>query len=304
MQTLIKVLKHIPGAALMFAVVPLLILGYLGWYYYGADHLDRALYSLRKENLSVTSQPPWIESDVSTEVFSRLDQISLLDPNATATIAQAFEAHAWVKATNRVTKSVGGKVRVDVTYRKPIAMVYYSPQSRGTSGQQSSASSGEAGQQHFFYPVDSDGIILPTSDFHQDDIWKYFQVFADAARPAGDVGMSFGDARISQAISLCEFLADVREELELQEIWVHHDGQSSSRSPWMMTIISKDKHRMLWGHAPELEAGNELAAKSKKERLVAWLSTARTMNESQQVDLRFQGSAAAASASKSFLTRP
>ena len=30
-------LKHVPGAALLFAIVPLLVLGYVGWYYYGQN---------------------------------------------------------------------------------------------------------------------------------------------------------------------------------------------------------------------------------------------------------------------------
>ena len=71
-------LQRIPGGAVLFAVLALVVLGYFGWFYYGADHLDRALYSLKLENLTVTPQPAWIKSNVADEVFShgRLDRIS------------------------------------------------------------------------------------------------------------------------------------------------------------------------------------------------------------------------------------
>ncbi len=274
----------------MFAVVPLLVLGYLGWYYYGADHIDLALYSLRKENLNASRQPDWIQAKVVDEVFTKgaLDQLSLLEPNATATIAQAFEAHNWVKSTTRVTKSSGGKVEVDLIYRKPAAMVYYAPQDRPDRQSQANGSTESVGLQRGFYPVDSEGIILPTEDFGRDDIWKYFQVFAEGARPAGDIGMSFGDSRISEALSLCKYLQDVRDELQLQEIWVHRDPQSVGPSPWIMTVVSRDKHRILWGHAPDLEPVGEHKAEYKQARLSAWLASARMSGSPQQIDLRTQ----------------
>lgn len=309
LRTLLKVFKHIPGAALMFAVVPLLVLGYLGWFYYGADHLDLALYSLRQENLVVTQQPEWIKSPVVEEVFENggLKRISLLDPNATATIAQAFETHNWVKSTTRVTKSVGGKVEVDLIFRKPAAMVYYSPQTNQANAAPSSPNSqlpAGAQPQRGFYPVDADGIILPKQDFQADDIWHYFQLFAEGARPAGDIGMAFGDARISEALKLCLYLNDVREPLQLQEIWVHHDTNSAGPSPWIMTIVSRDKHQMLWGHAPELEAIGEQAAESKKSRLAAWLNMARAGSEPQQIDLRSTNPVAPVSSPRPIRQRP
>ncbi|MEM8736218.1 MAG: hypothetical protein AAGG44_18450, partial [Planctomycetota bacterium] len=131
-QRATSVLKHIPGAALMFAVVPLLVLGYLGWYHYGAEHLDQALYSLDQEQLQVTQPPEWVENDLIAEVFSnaRLDRVSLLDPKATVRISQAFENHIWVRDVLSVRKSTGGRVAVDLEYREPIASVLvYGPPS-------------------------------------------------------------------------------------------------------------------------------------------------------------------------------
>ncbi|MEZ6137861.1 MAG: hypothetical protein R3C53_23485 [Pirellulaceae bacterium] len=60
-QRVVDVLQYIPGGALLFAVVPMLVLGYLGWFYYGADHIDGAFYSVNFEHITVTQQPPWIK---------------------------------------------------------------------------------------------------------------------------------------------------------------------------------------------------------------------------------------------------
>ncbi len=284
-QRALAVLQYIPGGALLFAIVPLVILGYFGWFYYGADHLDQAFYSIRAENLAVTAQPPWIKSNVAEEVFEngRLDRISLLDPQAGATIAQAFEAHTWVKSTTRVTKSAGGKVKVDIVYRRPAAMVYYRPpDSEQDAGGTSREDSG-------FFPVDDEGIFLPTSNFEESQVQEYFWIFADGARPAGDVGMPFGDSRVNEALILCGLLEPLRERFRLQFIYVDQDNASNSPSPWIMSLVTRDRYQIIWGHAPSSEAGGEPPANEKMARMVAWFETEQPHadEELSRLDLRF-----------------
>ncbi len=274
-SVIVGTLQHIPGAALLFAVGPLLVLGYLGWYYYGADHLDQALYSLKQDKLEITPAPEWIKSDVLAEVYrdGRLDRVSLLDPSATATIAQAFETHDWVKSTSRVTKANGGRVLVDVVYRQPAAMVYYVP---ATDAGAAAPSVQENTLQAGFYPVDGEGVILPTRDFNSARVWEYFMIFARDARPAGDIGMSFGDARIAEALQLCQYLEADREDLGLQEVWVNHEKPSAGPSPWVLKLVTKDKFEIDWGHAPNVESAGEPTATEKRSRLISWLSEVRS----------------------------
>lgn len=276
-------LKFIPGGALLFAVVPLIVLGYLGWFYYGAEHLDQALYSLQKENLKVTPQPPWIRTNVRDDIFAngRLDRVSLLEPRATAAIAQAFETHSWVKATTRVTKKAGGEVVVDLVYRRPIAMVYYersSTDSRGTAGEVDKG----------FFPIDENGVVLPTSDFTSEDVWSYFLIIAEGARPAGEVGMPYGDVRITEALALCTYLDKHRQTLRLQEIWVEQDPASRSEHPWSMTLVTSDKREIIWGHAPKSGSAGEVPAEEKLDRMIAWLQQPADSSQPQSLvlDLR------------------
>ncbi len=274
-----SVVQHIPGGALLFAVLMLVVLGYFGWYYYGADHLDHAFYSLRLEKVKVTPQPEWIRANVAEEVYNknRLDRISLLDPRATAAIAQAFETHHWIKTTTRVSKSVGNNVLVDVVYRRPMAMIHV---------EYANPKSGET--EEGFLPIDSEGTILPPDDL-KDKVRKYFIVYAQNARLAGDIGMPYGDARIMEALSLCEYLEQYREEYGLEVIEIQQDSLTSGPSPWSLSAFTRDKRRkIIWGHAPKLEDRGELPAEEKLKQLLAWLKQPlpAQSTEEQTIDLR------------------
>ena len=276
LQRLIALWKLVPGGALLFAVVPLILLTYFGWLYYGAEHVDQTFYAVRKENVLLTPQPEWIRSSVLDQVFTtaRLDRLTLLDPSTCATIAQAFEANPWVKQTARVTKSVGGKVAVDVVYRQPLAMVYYNP-SEGTPG---------------FYPVDYEGILLPVEgNFTEEDVRKYFVVYAGAA-PRGEWGMAYGDDRVMEALKLCIFLGSQREALQIKGIYVEQDPRANGRSTLVFRLLMADQHVVLWGHAPDAEGVGEPTADQKLATLTHWLAEKRSNPSTPaQLDLLANG---------------
>ncbi len=263
-QRVSAALQNLPGGALLFAIVPVVVLGYLGWFYYGASHLDRALYSVRAEHLQVTPQPPWIKSNVAEQVFrdQRLDRISLLDPQANATIAQAFEKHPWVKRTTRVTKSSGAKVAVDVVYRKPLAMVYCAP----TDADQG------------FLPVDAEGIRLPEEDFSAQQVYDYFLIIGQGAPPpTGSSGMDYGSSLVSDALKLCRFLEQHREPLDLQRVYVDEQPPGGRFGRPSITLQTGDKHVVLWGHVPNAEMAGELQAPEKLAKMISWLSQQRAV---------------------------
>jgi len=279
-------IRSLPGGGLLFALVPLLILGYFGWYYYGAEHLDRTLYALKLENIEMTPQPDWIHSDVRTEVYRNggLSEVSLLEPTATATIAHAFDAHTWIKSTNRVRKMSGGKVQVDVLYRRPAAMVYFRP-APAIGAPNALANKG------FCLPVDEEGFVLPTDDFTRDSaqVHNYFMIFAPNAAPAGDVGMTFGDDRITEALSLCKLLEAVRVQLKLACIYVEPDTmgqQLGAQSSWLMNVTTEDKRNIIWGHAPGKESKDEPLVEEKIVSMRSWLQAPPESSDVAVLDLR------------------
>ena len=278
LQILAQWMRYVPGGALLFAVTPLLILGYFAWRNWGAEHLDVALYAVRIENLVTTPQPTWIRnSQVREEVFknSGLGQLSVLDPQASATIAHAFESHSWVRRASRVQKLPGGKVTVDIVYRRPIAMVYFDGQANPRS----------AKVEKGFFPVDEDGVVLPLSDFDESQVRNYFVVFAEGATAPSEVGMTYSDTRIKQSLLVCRLLDSARVELRLMRIDVERDDRLVGPSPWVMLIKTSDNRLINWGHAPGCEAPGEPTAQEKFTNLLKWHSDA---SSTLQIDLTKQ----------------
>lgn len=276
LQMIAHWMHYVPGGALLFAVLPLLILGYFAWLYWGAEHLDRALYAVKIENVVVTPQPTWIRNtNVREEVFNNgaLGQLSVLDPQASATIAHAFASHSWVQRVARVQKLTGGKVTVDIVYRRPIAMVRYEGGNLNPISSQIKKG---------YYPIDEEGVILPTADFDSSQVTAYFLIDAEGATPPSDVGMAFSDTRIKQSVVLCRALEAVRVDLRLLWIRVNRDDRMGGPNPWVLHIETSDKRSIFWGHAPGLEVSGEPSAQAKLTNLIKWHADT---NSTLQIDL-------------------
>lgn len=271
------VMHVVPGGALLFALIPLVVCGYLGWYHYGAQRLDQALYSLRLDQIHLTDQPEWILTSVLEEVYSsnRLDRVNLLDPAASAVIASAFETHPWVEKTARVHKAQGRGVTVDVVYRKPLAMiqVYYYPVS------ESGIKSHE--RKEGYYPIDPKGVVLPVGDFkkNQSLVWDYLMIeIENIELPSAQPGMPLNDLRVLEALKLAAFLEKKCEpkSLGLQWIRVRRDQTMSSASPWILELWTIDERMIVWGRAPGAEATGEGHPDKKLSILSDWLTAQRS----------------------------
>ena len=276
-QVLGERVRNTPGSGLAFAVVPLLILGYFGWYYYGAKQLDRTLYALKLENVEITPQPRWIHTDLKAEVYrlNRLSQLSLLEPSATATIAHAFEANVCVKSVNHVRKLSGGKVQIDVTYRQPAAMVLPDPPPSVDGG---------VG----VYAIDDEGVVLPRAEFSQAQVYDFFVIIVKHLQLDGK-NNGFRDPRIGEALPLCRLLEPVRAELRLRCIDVDADGmdlQLAGFNSWQLTVRDKDDRTIIWGHAPGKETKDEMLVEEKIASMRAWLSAPPSSGSAAVLDLR------------------
>jgi hypothetical protein len=275
----------IPRGALLSVVGPLVlaILGYFGWRYWGAERLDRALYSLTAERLDVTPQPDWIPGNVKDEVLSSgaLADISLLDRQATSSIARAFDSHPWVQETVLVEKSAGGHVRVRLTYRKPLALIFCQPTSESEQNEPLKSKAG-------FYAVDENGMVLPSDGFVVKSEKDYFLVFTEGAKPPSIAGAAFGDPKISQALLLCKLLEPVRQTWALRSIHVQTDPTPSTAQPWILGIVTFNKQQIVWGHAPGLEVSGEAPVPKKVEKLKNFFqSQASSLPAPTVIDLRF-----------------
>jgi hypothetical protein len=257
-------LRSIPRAALISLLGPslLLLVGYLGWRFYGARYLDEKFYSLREDKVQITTPPPWLKSPIVHEVFegSGLERMSLLDDQMGSVIARAFDAHPWIRKTHRAGKWAGGCVKVDVEYRIPVAMVHCESAGDETSG----------GIMHeSFLPVDTEAVVLPTKDFSQEDIPQFILIYGRGilATDHRKVGVPFGDTQVEEAVKLCKLLLPIKNDAKIVSVYVY-PSREVGKSRWKLEVVTKGGPRMMWGSSPGFEHLGEPSASSKLNRIV------------------------------------
>jgi len=234
--------------------------GYTAWHYWGSEHVSKKYYGIDPTLIHVTDRPDYISTDIAQSVYSdtRLDQLSLLDPSAAARIASAFSIHPWVKRVVAVRKLPGGEVDVHLQYRRPIAMVFVisrHPETRGRS----------------FFAIDEEGVLLPPTEFSQEDTMKYLHIEIPDVYPTGGVGSSFGDARIVGAAKVAATVEPIREKLKLRSIRL---AESSRTSPVpQYDFFTADGRQFFWGSSPGKELYGEPQSDIKIRQLAELLST-------------------------------
>ncbi|WP_419195147.1 cell division protein FtsQ/DivIB [Novipirellula herctigrandis] len=244
-------------AALSFIWPVLLILcGYMAWDRWGAEHVASKYYGVELAKIRITDRPIFVRTDVTETVFrdTALDQLSLLDAQATAKIASAFATHPWIRRVISVRKLPGGTVDVHVEYRNPVAMVLVAKPAPKESGS-------------FFCPIDGNGILLPTSEFAPSETLDYIHIEVPDVYPTGVVGGAFGDVRVEAAARLAGVLARHRDQTRIRSIGVHGDLRQNDVP--LLELTTTDNRRVLWGSPPGLEQRGERTVEMKLQKLLS-----------------------------------
>lgn len=244
---------------LMIGTIVLFIAAAIGlWRKFGGEILSQqsSKYLVTLASLEVTPQPDWIPTDIRGEVFQdagwEQKSPSILEPDLTVRVAQAFEQHTWVAKVTRVTKHHPARVVVDLQYRRPVAMVEVDYQ--GQSG---------------LLPVDTLGVLLPPEDFKPEDAAKFPRITVDYNGPEGSVGTPWGDSRVVGGAAIASLLVGEWQALGLYRI-VALTGRGSSDKP-QYELHTRSGSRVLWGHAPETELAGEPKALAKCKQLAAYV---------------------------------
>ena len=218
---------------------------------------DRPEYRIGSEQVSISTPPAWIPSDLTQQVFVRagLDENqSLLDATLSERVAAAFHTHPWVQEVRSVRKTFPARMHVEVIYREPAAMV------KGVDG---------------YYPIDRHGILLPARDFSDADIERYPVIERVASVPMGKLGESWGDPAVSGAAELAATLNAKREgkdswwsELELTAILMpRRVALIEDADELEYELRTKGGSEILWGRGPNSRHPGELAVAQKLQRL-------------------------------------
>ncbi|WP_437187958.1 cell division protein FtsQ/DivIB [Planctomicrobium sp. SH668] len=207
------------------------------------DVSNRPEYQFGLQQLRLTPPHPWIPSTIIDEVreLSQLPEtVSLLQPGLSEQLALAWQKHPWVKQVNSVEITPAPGIVVDVEYRIPAAFI----ESRNA-----------------FYPVDTEGNLLPSADFSHPSKQTLPIVLDSDSDPQGRVGEPWGNATVTAAASLAAALAPSGDtavhwnRLGFKAIIIPPTN-SPDTDPSQLTfeIETKGGNRIVWGKSPGFDA--------------------------------------------------
>lgn len=217
---------------------------------------SRHEYQVGIEQISVTQPPRWVPEDLVAEVLHRVDldhTMSLHDTTLNERVAAAFVTHPWIRQVHRVCKSYPARIHVEVTYRKPVAIVH------GVG----------------YYPVDESGCVLPGNDFSPSDISRYPIIANISSVPQAGPGQSWGDPAVEGAARLAALLIEPGENgRSLWESW----NLSAINAPSITGLPGEERDleyqmetaggsTIIWGRSPDTQHPGELSSDQKLQRL-------------------------------------
>ena len=180
-------------------VAAVIVAGRLVWMRVREHVAIRDDYRLTAADISITPPPPWIRADVKTQVIRDAGltdaPLSILDDALVERLYRAFALHPWVAKVERVSKSHPAHVDVQLVYRRPVAMVQV------PGG---------------WYPVDVEGVLLPSDDFSPAEARAYPRLSGVESRPLGPTGTKWGDPVVAGGARIAAALEAAWSELELR----------------------------------------------------------------------------------------
>ena len=220
------------------------------------DLHDNQQYRLQTAQIEITPPPRWVPTDLAEQVARRAglpDELSLLEKDITRRVAEAFERHPWVKGRVRVSTSVPARMRVELEYREPVAMV------RVASA---------AG----LFPIDAEATLLPSADFAPAEIAKYPVIENISTPPVGSAGTVWKDVGVLGAARLAVELKPFWEQFGFQSILA--PANSDRKLAWddlNLQLSTRGGSRVIWGRPPGAKHPGELPADKKIERIKFYL---------------------------------
>jgi hypothetical protein len=212
-------------------------------------------YILAAERIQITGPPPWIRSDIKTQVLrdsGLTGTASVLDDWDTLSkrVKDAFELHPWVASVERITRRLPSSLDIELKYRRPIAAV------------ESSDPSGV-----MFLPIDDHAVRLPESDLTETERRYLPRVSGISGRPR--VGDVWNDPRVIGGAKLAAQLADVWQQLRLVEILCSEPTSSHDKPLYTFEIVTTGGTRIIWGATPGQESSSgDSPFTQKRQRLL------------------------------------
>ena len=245
----------LPRMRVITALVVVAILGWAMqavWQRVAPMVIRREPYLLAAERITMSPQPEWITADIRAEVIQNagLDKrLSILDDSFMSVVQDAFALHPWINSVEKITKQFPAGVQVDVTFRKPVAVVEMSSQ-----------------EGMLLVPLDERAVVLPVDDVPENRKRYMPRIQNIVDRPP--VGQQWDSPRVQGAVDLAVRLTDVWEQLHLVDILPSTRPEILDEHRFFVyDLITSGGTRVLWGAAPGQSPPGEADFDSKLERL-------------------------------------
>ena len=210
---------------------------------------SRDRYLLPAKAITITPPPEWIVADVRGQVIhsAGLDgRLSILDAEFVETIKHAFALHPWVQTVDRIEKKFPPAVHVEVSYRRPLAVI---ETARGD-----------------LLPVDIAGSHLPADDVLLIRRKSLPRITGIVGQPSE--GQRWEDARVQGALEIVRYLTDAWEPLHLEAITPRARPEiRGERQFFVYDIVTRGGTRIIWGASPHAAAPGESPFAVKLDRL-------------------------------------
>lgn len=247
----------LPRARVVLALGVIALLGWgmhAVWQHVAPNVIGRDRHLLRAERITITPLPEWIAGDIRAQVVrdAGLDsRLSLLDDAFGTVVADAFKLNPWVETVERVTKDYPQGVQVELTYRKPVAVV----ELVGAEGVQ-------------YVPIDRRGVHLPIDDVPELRKRYLPRVGGIVGRPP--VGQVWPDPRVIGAAELAYALRDEWEPLCLVDILPSARPEIQDESRYFVyDLVTRGGTRIVWGAVESSGPSGEDGFQKKLDRLRA-----------------------------------
>jgi hypothetical protein len=235
-------------------------------------------YRLAADQIEITPSPPWVRGDVKAEALRSAGltgPMSILDDDLVQKIQTAFSLHPWVANVVHVSKRHPAHVDVELEYRKPIAMVEV--HENGSDG---------------LYPVDVDGVLLPSNDFSPLEARGYPRLAGIESSPQGSVGSRWGDPVVAGGARIAIALAAHWTDWKLWSIhWLKPASGSDPSAPADFELVTGAGQAIHWGAAPGSERPSEPTADQKVAELKTFIDQHASLDDpaAKQLDLNQPG---------------
>ncbi|TWT63868.1 cell division protein FtsQ/DivIB [Rubinisphaera italica] len=248
----------------------------------GTDFTTLPEYQVDRRTIQLKEVPEYLPVDLLERTWQRAglgQTFSILEPDLAERIGHAFEESPWVRKVIQVRLQYPNRIDLELEYRQPVALVQL---------------------QQGFYPVDRDGILLPSMDFSVKQLDGYPVIEGIESVPRGTAGNHWGDLSVWGATRLAEMFLAESENGSLwdryQFVKIRVDGRAAAQAQTVeelhqvaYRLITKKGSEVIWGVAPEVPDPTEPNAETKMKRLEMYLRDFGGLQTAQgpvEIDLR------------------